>query len=417
MKAPAPSAGAAAGEPRPRYRDVLAVAGMPRLVTAQCLARTAQQMGSVGLVLFTLARYGSPGLAGLVVFLSLAPGVMVSPFAGALLDRYGRIRLIAADYAVASSVLALIVGLDHAGRLPGALLCVLATVSSLSNPLSNAGTRALFPLIVPRRLWDRANALDSSGYVIAAIVGPSVVGSIFALAGAVTALLVTSAVYAAAAAVVIRVAEPDVRGGGRGLLGDAHDGIAYLLRSRSLRGLALCLSIYNLGGGMVTVALPLLVMRNLGGGSAEVGAFFALLGVGGLAGAIVAGSFDSEGRERQELAGGMVLSAVGLVLVAAGGGVAVVAVGMCLLGVSNGPIDIGLFSLRQRRTHPEWVGRVFAVSMSFNFSGYPIGGAIAGGLADASPGGAFAVAAVFALLGAAAGWWLIPARWEDAEGG
>jgi hypothetical protein len=54
------------------------------------------------------------------------------------------------------------------------------------------------------------------------------------------------------------------------------------------------------------------------------------------------------------------------------------------MGVSAGPFDIGLFTLRQRRTDPAWFGRAFAVSMSLNSAGSPIGSALAGPLIAAS---------------------------------
>ena len=56
------------------------------------IARVAQSMVSVALVLFTLDRYDSAAFAGLVTFASVFPGLLISPIAGALLDRHGRIR-------------------------------------------------------------------------------------------------------------------------------------------------------------------------------------------------------------------------------------------------------------------------------------------------------------------------------------
>jgi hypothetical protein len=107
---------------------------------------------------------------------------------------------------------------------------------------------------------------------------------------------------------------------------------------------------------------------------------------------------------------GIVLSPVAgaLLLFAAGtteAAVGYLALGGCLviLGLLNGPMDIGLFTMRQRRTDPALLGRAFAVSMAFNFLGYPVGAAIAGSLATASIEaaiwlgvGASALAVVFA---------------------
>ena len=86
-----------------------------------------------------------------------------------------------------------------------------------------------------------------------------------------------------------------------------------------------------------------------------------------------------------------------------------------ITGLVTGPMDIALFTVRQRRTDPAMLGRAFAVSMAFNFMGFPIGAAIAGILADTSVDAAIAVAVVACLLGAAFGAGMIPARAPDAH--
>jgi hypothetical protein len=57
---------------------------------------------------------------------------------------------------------------------------------------------------------------------------------------------------------------------------------------------------------------------------------------------------------------------------------------MALFGLASGPIDIGLFALRQRRTEAHWFARVVALSMSLNFVGMPIGSALAGPIIERS---------------------------------
>jgi len=75
---------------------------------------------------------------------------------------------------------------------------------------------------------------------------------------------------------------------------------------------------------------------------------------------------------------------------------------MTLLGVLNGPLDIAMFTLRQRRTAPEWVGRAFAVSVSVNWIGSPIGSAAAGVLVPAGAVLPLVIAMVCGVAGAAA---------------
>jgi hypothetical protein len=83
-------------------------------------------------------------------------------------------------------------------------------------------------------------------------------------------------------------------------------------------------------------------------------------------------------------------------------GVALLFVQSLLLGVLWGPVDIALFTVRQRRTDPAWMGRAFAVSMAFNFVGLPVGAALAGLLAEQSLEAAIVILGVGGAIGAAA---------------
>ena len=170
--------------PSPSYRALFAVPQLGRVVASMQLARIAQTMFGVAIVLFALAEYDSPALAGIVTFASIFPGLLIAPIAGALLDRHGRVRLMAFDYAVAFVSLVLIGGLSLAGLLPVRVLVLIVIVTSLTSILSIVGLRTIFPLMVPSHLWERANAIDANGYVVATILGPPIAASLVAILGA-----------------------------------------------------------------------------------------------------------------------------------------------------------------------------------------------------------------------------------------
>src|SRR5690348_4260973 len=138
----------AANAPAASYQQLFTIAGFPRLAASTLLARTAGGMWQVVLVLFVLARFHSPTLAGLATFLSIAPGLAVSPLAGALLDRHGRVQMILLDYGVAAASVALLAILALAGVLSVPVLLLILVLSALTGPLSASGARALFPLVV-----------------------------------------------------------------------------------------------------------------------------------------------------------------------------------------------------------------------------------------------------------------------------
>lgn len=398
----------------PSYRRLFAIDGFPRLVASMMLARTAGQMVALILVLLALQRYGSAELAGLVTFFAVAPGIVASPIAGALLDRHGRTRLVVLDYFIAAASLALIAGLAAGDALPVPLLLVIVTVSSLTQPLSNTGVRTLFPLIVPAPLWERANAIDSNGYVVASIIGPALAGALVAGLGSPTALAVTAAIFAVAGVVAIGLRDPATRTDTGRLLADAWRGLVYVTRHPTLRALALSVSTANLGWGIFFLTLPVLVLQEFGGGPEFVGLLFAFLGISGSVSVLLMGRVSTLGRERQLLAASMLGHAAAFALILLFPNPIVVAVAMMVLGISSGPFDIVLFTLRQRRTDPAWLGRAFAVSMALNFAGFPIGSAIGGAVVPFSIAAALAAAVLFEILGAVFSMVAIPAE-EPAE--
>ena len=370
-------------------------------------------MMQLALVLFVLQRFHSPGLAGVTVFLAIAPGIVVSPIAGALLDRHGRVRFIILDYVVGALSLLLIVGLDATGRLAPAALLSVVTLGSLTYSLGNSGARSLLPLIVPKRLWDRANALDSLAYAVTGAAGPALAGGFTAWLGPRPALGITAVLYLAAALSVVGLAEPTARGGSGSVLRDALDGLAYVaLRNASLRGLAIVVSLVNVGFGILIVALPVMVLQRLHGDAAVVGGLWALLGIGSGVSVLFFGRFNSEGRERLMFGLATLGGGLGVAVLALSGHLLLAAAAVGFVGVSNGPADIALFSMRQRRTDPAWYGRAFAVSMSLNFAGTPLGSAISGPLIHLGLGSAIGVSAGFLLIAALLVPLVIPA--EDA---
>lgn len=383
------------------YRRLFGQTGFPQLAAGTVLARTAGQLWQIALILFVLQRYHSPALAGFATFLAIVPGLVVSPIAGALLDRHGRLRLILLDYAIAAASLVLLAALSLLGVLSPAPLLVIVAISSLTGPLSASGTRTLFPLAVPRDLWDRANAVDSGSMALATVVGPALAGFFVAWVGGEGAFLITAGVFIASGLVLFGVRDPETEPSSRDpLLRSAWQALVYVVRHPSLRGIVFTLWTTNIPSGILAVALPVLVLRQFHWGADAVGALWSVAGVASVVAGLFAGRVNTEGRERHIIVAGLGLSAFGCLLTLIQTPAALV-VAMALFGLAAGPMDIGLFALRQRRTDPRWFGRVFAVSMSLNFAGMPVGSALAGPVLERSIPLALALAAAIAIAGCA----------------
>ena len=403
--------------PRPSYRALLAVPSIGRVLLSMQISRISQSMVGIVMILFALQRYNSPPLAGIVAFASIAPGMVVSPIAGALLDRHGRVRLIILDYFVAATSLSLVAVLSLAGALPAGLLVAIATVSSLTGPLSSSGLRSLFPLLVPEPLWERVNAVDSNGWVLATVVGAPF-GAVFAqVLGFEPALGIIAAGYLLSALIMIGAPDPRTAVASSGnLMRDAWLGLVYTWHNKTLRALAVSLSTMNLSGGVIQIVVPLMILNRLGMGQDMVGYMFGLSGAFGVVSAFAFGRIRTDGRERPMIVLPSFLFVGTAAILLWPAGLLPIVVCMAVSGLANGPLDIALFTLRQRRTDPAWMGRAFTVSMNLNFSGFPIGAAIAGVLVTYSIEGAIVFGVVANLAGAVLGYALRP-RADDPEPG
>ena len=388
----------AAGQQR-SYQALFALPSVGRLLVGMQVARIGQSMVGIAIVLYTLASYRSSTMAGMATLFSFFPGIVVSPIAGALLDRHGRTRLVILDYVVALASLVVMGALAAANALPSWLLMVIAAISSLTSPLSGTGLRSLLPIIIPKHLWERANAIDSTGFLIATIIGPPLAASLIAFFGGPIAFIAIGLIFGIAAIVVSNAPDPPTPQRSSGsLVTDATQGVVYTWKNRSLRALGFSISMLNLSGGTFTIVIPLIVLQRLHMHETAVGWLIAIQGVTGMISAILFGGIDSHKRERMMLALPMVGIGLSIAILLGNSSLPAIVVVMAITGVLNGPLDIALFTLRQRRTHQDWTGRAFAVSMSFNALGLPVGAVIAGALAARSPEAAILFGAAASLI-------------------
>jgi MFS family permease len=404
-------------ESRLTYREVIAVPRLPGLLLSACVSRLAGRMFGLAIVLYVLTHFGSVALAGWVAFASIAPGFVISPIAGALLDRTGEAMAITIDMAASAVLLAALVITSRTGVTNAPLLLTLAAAYSLTSPLSAAGIRALIPRLVPENALDQANALDTGSYALINVLGPFLVGPLFALTGADSTMVVIAALYGVGALSLISMgsltstAAPARLAPPRTLLREAAVGLGYLVRHRTLRGLAVAYSLYQVSWGVLVVAVPVSVVRHPAtGASADslTGLLWAVAGLAGVVGAMVAGHVRTLGRERTVIAVSALATGVVIYPVSTVFGLVGLGVGLALVGLLEGPIDVGVLALRQRRADPGWLGRILAVSFSLNMAGLPIGSAIGGLIVTQSLSAAFAVAAVTSMVSALATYVLIP---------
>lgn len=140
------------------------------IATSACAVANSLLATVVGLQVFAMtSQEFDLGLIGLAEFL---PVLLLSPFTGALADRFDRRVVYAAG--ISASAIATIGFLLHAvsGRMGVAVMLALAMLNGASRSLGSPASRALMVDLVPKALFERTIALRSLLFQIALVAGP-----------------------------------------------------------------------------------------------------------------------------------------------------------------------------------------------------------------------------------------------------
>jgi MFS family permease len=234
---------------------------------------------------------GSALLLGVVGFAGQIPSFVLAPFAGVLVDRWNRHRLL-----VATQVLALVQSLALAVlTLTGVIriwhVIALSVFQGLINAFDMPARQAFVVEMVDRR-EDLANAiaLNSSMVNAARLLGPSIGGVVIAAVGEGWCFMADAISYLAVIAsllamtINLRMIRP---ARDANILAQLREGWNYTARSAPIRSVLVLLALVSLVGMPYTVLMPVFANDILHGGPSTLGWLMAASGVGALAGALL----------------------------------------------------------------------------------------------------------------------------------
>jgi hypothetical protein len=379
---------------------------LARYAVAATLARFADEMVGVSVVLLVLDRTGSPGLAGAAVAGYTLPAVLSGPLLGAWLASAGRAAKLALAgndlvLAVVAVALALIVG-----HVPAVAVVALTLYAGVSLPLTSAGFSSLLPGIVGRAALHRANTLDAVTVNAPAIGGPALAGTLAATAGPGAAVLTIGLVALLATAATCALPRPAVASGPKpALLQVAREGLRHLATTPPLRGSTLA-SVLSLGCvGLLVVALPA-GMARLGTGQADAGYLWAAFEVGGLGGILLLSARLRRFRPEHVVFGSVAMYGVLIAALAAMPSLTTTVVVAVVAGIAEGPTLPAVFAARQRYTPDVLLAQVSTTGASLKIGAFALGSVLSGTLTGVlGPVGMLLLAAGGQVAAAAAGWW------------
>jgi MFS family permease len=239
---------------------------------------------------------GSAVLLGVVGFTSRIPTFLLSPFAGVLVDRWDRHRILVMTQAlsmVQAMILAILVltGMVAVWHVI-ALSLFLGFINSVDVP-----ARQSFVVEMIEKREDLGNAIALNSTIVngARLVGPSVAGILIAALGEGLCFLLNSlsfiAVILALLAMKLRPPEKEVKRSR--VIQGLKEGFSYGFGSAPIRSVLLLLALVSLMGVPYTVLMPIFAEKVFHRGPEALGFLLGATGVGALVGSIYLASRKS----------------------------------------------------------------------------------------------------------------------------
>jgi MFS family permease len=236
--------------------------------------------------------HGSPTEVGLVAAMQQLPALLVTPFAGLLIDSFDRRSILLIVNFGRAVALVMVPVLYFTGGLGIPVLCVIAFAVGAGTVIFDVAYVSYLPAIVTRAHLVEANSKLQGSYSVAQIGGPGIGGVVIKAFGAWFAILVNVATYAFAfvAILLIRHREPlpDRNSTARPKLSDTLTSFGLLWRNPVLRALTGQAGWFNFCEQAILTLFLVYAVKELGMDAGGVGLVLALGSVASLAGAVAA---------------------------------------------------------------------------------------------------------------------------------
>jgi MFS family permease len=333
------------------------------------------------LVLTVLTDHSATAL-GIVTGLQFLPFLLLAPFAGMLVDRLPKRRLLFGTQSALLVTALLLAVLTATGAVQLWHVFVLALLQGVATAIDNPARQTFVSEMVDTDHLPNAVALNSASFNLGRLIGPAAAGLVIAAFGIAPALFFNAAtfVFVLAALVGLNAAEltPAPRARGKGQI---RQGLRYV-RGRPDLVLVMAL-VFVLGtfGMNFQVTMALMATKVFDKGPGEFGLLGSIMAVGSLTAALLSAR---RGRPRLRV---LLTALLGFTVSTA---LLATAPTYVLFGLYL--IPTGLFALTALTTanamvqvsvDPAMRGRVMALYMAIFMGGTPVGAPMIGWIGDA----------------------------------
>jgi MFS family permease len=326
-------------------------------------------------------RTGSATQAGIVVALSAIPGIVISPFVGALIDHYGRKRVsIGSDLLSALSVMLFPIW-DSLFGLTFASIATFAVLGAAFDPAGYTARKSLIPDVAKasNTSMDKLNSWHEAVFSGGWALGPALGAIAISLVGAANSMWIVFFAFILAMVLISALHVGDLGLEHREEINDQEK-----FWTSTLRGLQVLKS--DKAMYYLTISIVFLAMVYLPTESVVLPKYFSdvndprglgyvlsSMALGGIASMLAYPRLVKRFKKRTIVVGALVATSMAMIPMTFFPPIGLFVLSGFLLGLGWGPMNPLMNSLVQQRVAPHIQGRVFGVQTSLFYASGPIG--------------------------------------------
>lgn len=349
--------------------------------TGQCVSLIGTWMQNIGQSWLVLSLTGSPFLLGLVGTIQFLPVTIFSLFAGVIIDKFPKKKILLATQAISMLLAFALSALVFTKTVKYQYIIVLAFILGCTNTI-DMPTRQSFTIeVVGKEDLMNAIALNSATFNLARIIGPAVGALLMAYLGAGWCFLLNGLSFIAVIYGLLQIeAKPYVRKKEKetSVIKEIVDGLKYIKSNSTLMQSILLITIMGIFAFNYNVLIPVFTKNVLLMQEKTYGFLMSALGVGSLIGALGASLRSKRGPKMTAMIISTIAVSILLALTGATRYYYVTALSLAITGIFNIMFSTTANSTLQINSKDEYRGRVMSV-YSLVFAGStPLGNIFAG---------------------------------------
>jgi MFS family permease len=355
------------------------------LIVSQTVSGLGDAVSSTAMPLLVLALTGSGIAMGLIGALNTGADFLMGTVAGALADRGDRKRMMLGADLGRALLTALIPLTDLLGGPTMVVIVIVTAPMAILRGFFRAGYIASIPNLVGRSQLARGNGILETAYSTSFIVGPAIAGFLVSVIGPGPTLAVDAASFAFSAVGLFLIRRemraPVVAQRGR-MVDDIREGFAFVAGSPVLRTVILLFASTSAVLAPIGAAMTFRVVHDLGLAPAAFGLTLSGLGVGTLAGSVLATRLGHGSNIARVMVLAVLVMGAPLIAIAAFDSLPVIVALTALTGAGEAALVITYVSVRAANSPDRLVGRIGSTARVMALGLMPIGSLIGGVLID-----------------------------------